>query len=1018
MNRSNYLYEDYYNMFDEAKKLELQNILNDMKIASKYQSKDEVRNQIEIKYRDFIVDMNTGLSEVPIGYNNDPFSYLFDELYRISKVDCLNDAQCYEPSTCVDNKCTFKSDYTIKKPCDETNCPFGTCVNGVCVSYVPKIRQIQKKEALMNFLYMRNKDLIDTGLPNFGVDGSCTNMDLMYHKKTIIKGHMQSGKTQFMISLAFRYFLCNKSVIIMLRNSTNDLVQIRDRLKQGELPQFRKIADFGSDLDDSIIITSNDNDYKNKLFARTDEEGNFKPQIIITLANPSQLNTLLSNISEYDMTDKFVFIVDEADQFLPQTVKQVPQPIINFAQNVEYVLQTSGIPVRTTRADVNRINQYNRNNPTAPMPVPAISPNSEFLNAFKVYMQNILNNRYTSNADIESIMVLDDDELRVLFFQNHPVFNTFNLFTGDIPNVINELLAVRTGELLNSVSNKAYSTFIVSATMMDNLLVDRREERDIVLNVTNFNDIERYDTRFKLIEPPNIIILDPLPEYRGIPTLQYQNIPLNCQCGINCLNRRFCAIDINNPVQCSTNGGPGYCLHVVQQAAILPTTRNYRLTDPLRYQQDNWNHINENTGLGDYFKRFDSFRGDNIIVPILGNPFMPNICLVKVSKTHKPNTIIYNYLISNYIGSIIPIYWMGDEVLPGEINLGIKMTIQKDNLNYLTVKGTTVVGTNTIETIIFQVGKEEIESKYNVSQNEFQFNSEVGISNVLTILQDSMTRPKGGRPIWFQNICIITGAYADRGISFSSKIRPGVWHIRDMYYIPSDDTSDAELLQASGRLCGNFGNDGVILTLYCTPTVQEDIITAYAYQEEFIRRYKTRNTMNVLSWLSNPSIVKPDFSNQPLEMITPRPQYRSKNRRDIFKYKPFPIREDIKILNENNVRNYVGDPLENDFNTIRNFLSNLPLNTWVDTNTIVLNSKLIYPIEISNYNDISSTITGYNNLQIAIDTDNTVYYKLNDYIQRPPTLIFPSPVVTVVPPVRTGGPERRSTRTIRTPTFP
>jgi hypothetical protein len=90
-------------------------------------------------------------------------------------------------------------------------------------------------------------------------------------------------------------------------------------------------------------------------------------------------------------------------------------------------------------------------------------------------------------------------------------------------------------------------------------------------------------------------------------------------------------------------------------------------------------------------------------------------------------------------------------------------------------------------------------------------------------------------------------------------------------------------------------------------------------------------------------------------------------------------------------------------------------------NTIILNNELLYPRDLANYKNISSNITGYNNLQIATDTDNNIYYKINSIVKPPATLDFPAPVLpkSVITPetqlvVPTGGPARRGSRSTRT----
>jgi hypothetical protein len=88
-------------------------------------------------------------------------------------------------------------------------------------------------------------------------------------------------------------------------------------------------------------------------------------------------------------------------------------------------------------------------------------------------------------------------------------------------------------------------------------------------------------------------------------------------------------------------------------------------------------------------------------------------------------------------------------------------------------------------------------------------------------------------------IAIFSGRLAGRGISYTSgKMRGGRgWHITALRFGASTMCSQANLLQAVGRLCGNFADD-IPLTLYATQQIHVDVLRAYLLQEEAMRRSK------------------------------------------------------------------------------------------------------------------------------------------------------------------------------------
>jgi hypothetical protein len=86
-------------------------------------------------------------------------------------------------------------------------------------------------------------------------------------------------------------------------------------------------------------------------------------------------------------------------------------------------------------------------------------------------------------------------------------------------------------------------------------------------------------------------------------------------------------------------------------------------------------------------------------------------------------------------------------------------------------------------------------------------------------------------------ISIIAGICADRGMSYVDCQYD--WHLTCMYYIPSKTEPVASMIQASGRLCGNYNDkDDVPLTLYAPHNVLIDIVKGIESQKEAIETAK------------------------------------------------------------------------------------------------------------------------------------------------------------------------------------
>ena len=109
------------------------------------------------------------------------------------------------------------------------------------------------------------------------------------------------------------------------------------------------------------------------------------------------------------------------------------------------------------------------------------------------------------------------------------------------------------------------------------------------------------------------------------------------------------------------------------------------------------------------------------------------------------------------------------------------------------------------------------------------------------------------------HIIIIAGKKADRGISFVSSSFGNTdqklkWHLTEMYLTTSESTTQNNILQISGRLCGVF-HDTISLTVITN--IGNDIMKAYYSQDELIQRLED-DIQNVP--ISKDKIVKRKFS--------------------------------------------------------------------------------------------------------------------------------------------------------------
>lgn len=139
-----------------------------------------------------------------------------------------------------------------------------------------------KNAIIKNFLFNRCKEVI--------------NIKYLDGKYFIVKGHVQSGKTNFLLTVAFYYYFKNRDIVIVLRNHVDDIEQLKSRLEEYM-------------IDMNIYLQS----YKNipliNIYTNKDIKKKQGPGIILCLANPSQLKTINETMKGSD----FILIIDEID---------------------------------------------------------------------------------------------------------------------------------------------------------------------------------------------------------------------------------------------------------------------------------------------------------------------------------------------------------------------------------------------------------------------------------------------------------------------------------------------------------------------------------------------------------------------------------------------------------------------------------------------------------------------------------------------------------------------------------
>ena len=217
------------------------------------------------------------------------------------------------------------TEYIDQESCEE-NCQIGerrnrsgsrrgplwwNCIDGKCKSSTTSGQYNNPFECYRNCKLPTERETI-----------GCSEDSLLKNQVTIIKGHMQSGKTAFMIASAIRYRLCGLSTLIVVEG-TADEIQLWNRFKDFWKTEIEaKAAEHGVHI--PFQYTNSNGQTVNQL--ELVKVRNIKtldlvnsPRIMITLAHVSHLRTLYREIQGTSNADKLVVMVDESDMFSATT---------------------------------------------------------------------------------------------------------------------------------------------------------------------------------------------------------------------------------------------------------------------------------------------------------------------------------------------------------------------------------------------------------------------------------------------------------------------------------------------------------------------------------------------------------------------------------------------------------------------------------------------------------------------------------------------------------------------------
>ena len=188
------------------------------------------------------------------------------------------------------------------------NCPD---ITKIFIDSIPSLNNRLIEETEMVCELNTNKNTI-TWVPINGYDSIDINRKVVKFKDiiefsekyTIVKGFMQVGKTNFIISAAVWFMLNGMSSVIVLRNCNSDKDQLIRRIKEYNT---RIQAFLGDDFSNKFVVKSVSNgEIKPKHFTKD-------PVIVVVIANTSPLKKINNMIENTGASKKFALFLDEVD---------------------------------------------------------------------------------------------------------------------------------------------------------------------------------------------------------------------------------------------------------------------------------------------------------------------------------------------------------------------------------------------------------------------------------------------------------------------------------------------------------------------------------------------------------------------------------------------------------------------------------------------------------------------------------------------------------------------------------
>lgn len=184
-------------------------------------------------------------------------------------------------------------------------------------------------KTILSFLYKKCPDLLELedlflyNIPNKKIQNknkklseklpsikALENIKLSRGKDIIIKGRVQSGKTNFMICSAIKYMYCYPcmSSIIILRNISGDELQFERRIDEFLLYLNKNLEELKIDRQVYIKIMNDDIDNKSMVEAMNCTT----PQIFVLLGNNSKIRKINNKIKQCK-NRYYALFIDESD---------------------------------------------------------------------------------------------------------------------------------------------------------------------------------------------------------------------------------------------------------------------------------------------------------------------------------------------------------------------------------------------------------------------------------------------------------------------------------------------------------------------------------------------------------------------------------------------------------------------------------------------------------------------------------------------------------------------------------